>query len=285
MSSNGSAAQLLPPMVFDFLWERLGLGDHPYPIEVPSHGTTMDERRMLRGRTLAELATHGLMDGHGRVDPRVEQGLVLLATASLSVDLVQIPDYQAPVVSALAASDGADAVLAVRDEQGVWLRPLYPDALVSEVIGLLPAGRRGSERSITMSRDEALGVAPARVPVPARGAAESAEPATPAFGFRRPARSRVPLAERTAGDPREDYARLLGQPRLRGGQLGATRRDEVGMKRRSPVLAWFDTASGRYLSLSRSGPDGHEWVTVSPADDKTLRTRLVEMISAVDRGR
>lgn len=285
MSSQGAGAQFLSPVVFDFLWEELRLGEQPYPIEVPSHGETVDERRMLRQRTFAELSAHGIKDDRGRLDPRVESGLTLLATASLTVDLVQIPGFQAPSISALAASDGAEAVLAVRDENGVWLRSLYPEAVASEVIGLLPAGSRGRERSITLSRDEALRVAPVRVPVPAHGAGEADDVQTPSFGFRRPARTRVPLSERTAGDPRQDYARLLGQPRLRGGQIAANSRDEVGMRRRSPVLAWFDTASGRYLSLSRTGRDGNDWVTISPADDKTLRSRLIEMIADVRQGR
>ena len=47
------------------------------------------------------------------------------------------------------------------------------------------------------------------------------------------------------------------------------------------MLAWFDTASGRYLSLSRPGTDGREWVTVAPADAKTLRTRLGEMVAGL----
>lgn len=93
-------------------------------------------------------------------------------------------------------------------------------------------------------------------------------------------RRRTSLSEQVA-DPRESYARLAGQPRLRGGQLAANSRSELGARRRSPVLAWFDTATGRYLSLSRPGPDGREWVTVAPADAKTLRTRLSEMVASV----
>ena len=89
------------------------------------------------------------------------------------------------------------------------------------------------------------------------------------------------LSERAQSDPRETYGRISGQPRLRGGQLAANSRTSLGTKQRSRVLAWFDTASGRYLSLSRAGTDGREWVTVAPADPKTLRMRLGEMVSSV----
>lgn len=284
MSSQG-AAQFLSPMVFDFLWKELGLGEYPYPIDVPSHGATMDERGLLRRRTFAELAAQGLKDSHGRLDPRIENGLKLLASGALTVDAVQIPEFEAPSVGALAAADGAEAVVAVQDAHGIWLKSVFPDAIASEIVTLLPPCRRGTARSITLSRDAALRTAPARVRVPTGGAGEADEMPTPSFGFRRPVRTRTPLSERTAGDPREDYARLLGQPRLRGGQLAANSRDEAGMRRRSPVLAWFDTASGRYLSLARTGPDGHEWVTISPADSKTLRSRLAEMIADVRTAR
>ena len=64
----------------------------------------------------------------------------------------------------------------------------------------------------------------------------------------------------------------------------ANSRSQVGAKQRSRVLAWFDTATGRYLSLSRAGTDGREWVTVAPADPATLRTRLGEMVSSVSDG-
>jgi hypothetical protein len=93
-------------------------------------------------------------------------------------------------------------------------------------------------------------------------------------------RRKAPLSDQVA-DPRQGYARLAGQPRLRGGQLAANSRNEVSGWRRSPVLAWFDTATGRYLSLSRAGTDGREWVTVAPADTKTLRSRLVEMVAGL----
>lgn len=254
----------LTPIEFDFLWEQLRLGEQPYPLRVPSHGKTMDERASLRHRVDRELKAKGLKNNYGVLDPQLDRWLRLLAMNTTSVDAAHIPEFQAPPIAALAASDGASAVLAVQDAEAITMRPIFPDGLISEIVNLLPHGERGSARSITLSLDEALRTQPARVTVD-----------------QDQARRRRPLAEATAGSPQDDYANLIAQPRLRGGQIACNARDQAGRKFRSPALAWFDTVTGRYLSLARTAQDGREWVTVAAADAKTLRTRLAEMIAAV----
>ncbi|OZM70891.1 ESX secretion-associated protein EspG [Amycolatopsis antarctica] len=271
--------EFFSPIAFDFLWEAMRIGELPYPLQVPSHGATEDERILLRRSTNAELVTRGVRDPQGRLEPHVEQWLRLLARPAVSIDALHIPEYRMPPVAILAASDGREAVIAIQDHQGIRVRPAYPDGLASEVVSLLPAGPRGSESSITLPLDEAMRTAPART-MAGVGAAREAEAADKGGRWGRSRRERSGLAERTT-DPREAYGRLSGQPRLRGGQIAANSRDHLGGKRRSPVLAWFDTAGGRYLSLSRPGPDGREWVTISPADAKTLRSRLGEMVGGV----
>ncbi|GAB2743445.1 hypothetical protein JOM49_000771 [Amycolatopsis magusensis] len=268
-----AAQEFFSPMAFDFLWEAMNLGELPYPLRVRSHGNTEDERIALRQRTNAELKARGIRDAHGRLEPHVEEWLTLLARPSASIDALHIPDFQAPPVGVLAASDGRDAVVAVQDNDGIWIRPAYPESLVSSVVDLLPAGPRGTEASITLPLQEAMRTPPKR-PV-LSGAAKEGE-----AGGRGRERRRPSLADRPS-DPREAYALLSGQPRIRGGQLAANTRNSLGTRRRSPVLAWFDTATGRYLSLSRPGRDGSEWVTVAPADPKTLRSRLGEMVATL----
>ncbi|WAL69972.1 ESX secretion-associated protein EspG [Amycolatopsis cynarae] len=262
-------AEFFTPVTFDFLWEEGGLGELPYPLRVRSHGETEAQRVSLRERARQELKARGLHDHFGRLEPHVEDWLTVLSRPLLRIDALHIPDYQAPPVGILAASDGRTGVIAIQNADGIWLRPTFAEGLASAVVDLLPPGTRGTEASITLPVAEALRIPPNRVAVPAGGGAE--EPRS---------RRRSPLSDQVA-DPRESYARLAGQPRLRGGQLAANSRNELSGWRRSPVLAWFDTASGRYLSLARPGADGREWVTVAPADTKTLRTRLTEMVSLV----
>jgi hypothetical protein len=264
--------EFFSPLAFDFLWESAQVGELPYPLIVRSHGATEDERVSLRHRVDVELKARGIRD-RGRLAPPIEDALHLLAFAPLTIDALHIPQFQAPTVGVLAAADETKGVLAVQDADGIWLRDVPPDGLVSAVIGVLPAGPRGSEASVTLPLDDALHTAPIRVPVP-----------LPSSGEERGKARRTPLSERVTADPREAYGRLAGQPRQRGGQLAANSRSQVGAKQRSRVLAWFDTATGRYLSVSRAGTDGREWVTVAPADPKTLRTRLGEMVSSVSDG-
>lgn len=253
--------EFFSPIAFDFLWEQLGAGELPYPLQLVSHGRTESERRALRQRAEDEFAARGIEGSP------VEGWVDLLGRASTSVDALFIPEFQHPPVGAFAASDGTQAVLAVQNRDGIWLRPIYPDGLASAVVDLLPQAQRGSEASITLPLDDALRARPDRTGALAGKAAEGG-------------RKRGSLPERTA-NPREAYSQLIAQPRLRGGQLAANSRDEVGYKQRSPVLAWFDTATGRYLSTSGTGVDGSEWVTVAPADAKTLRSRLAELVSHV----
>lgn len=288
-----SSGATLTPMEFDFLWEQLKLGEYPYPLRVPSHGKTMNERVSLRHRVDRELKAKGVKNNYGVLDPQLDSWLRLLAVNKASVDAAHIPEFEARPVAALAASDGAHAVLAVQDAEGMHFRTIFPDAMASEVVNLLPHAERGTARSITLALEEALRTQPALVKVagqkdPGEKAEEEPPPPKPRFSLRKQqpepepeAPRRRPLAERSAGDPREDYAQLIAQPRLRGGQLAANARDEAGRKFRSPALAWFDTVTGRYLSLARTGQDGHEWVTVSAADTKTLRTRLTELLTMV----
>jgi ESX secretion-associated protein EspG len=230
--------EFFSPLAFDFLWESAQVGELPYPLRVRSHGATENERVSLRHRTDVELKARGIREPRGRLAPPIEDALHLMAFAPLTIDALHIPQFDTPTVGVLAAADETKGVLAVQDADGIWLRDVPPDSLVSAVIGVLPAGPRGSEASVTLPLDEAL----------------------------------------------RTYGRIAGQPRLRGGQLAANSRSQVGAKQRSRVLAWFDTATGRYLSVSRAGTDGREWVTVAPADPATLRTRLGEMVSSVSDG-
>lgn len=289
-----TTGRLLTPMMFDFLWEELELGEHPYPLVVPSHGRTMNERASLRNRVNAQLRTQGLKDPMG-VDPKLAEAMQVLSRPESSVDAVHVLDQGQAPQSALAASDGEIGVLAVQDKQGVWLRPIFPDALVSEITGLLPPAERGTIRSVTIPLQQALETTPRQTTVLSRAAqkadtakAKAAEQPKSKLGQLfagkpepEPERRRRSLSTQSMGEPTDDYAALLAEPRIRGGQIAANVRDDAGIKRRSPVLAWFDTSSGRYLSVAREGPDGADWISVAGADMHTLRTRLSELVSEV----
>lgn len=241
----------LGPLALDFLWEALDAGEPPYPIEVRSHGATMDERAAMRRRVREDLVAGGLIDHAGRLDPELEDWLGTLAQADLSIDSVFLPELDAPPVLALAATGRGGAVLAVQTPDGLRLRSIPRDGLVSAVVGMLPGAPRGSEQSISVPAAEIA----QRVPVGA--------------------------VDRTStADTREALAKLTALPNRRGGQLGVNSRSDMRGRRRSTVLSWFDNDTGRYLTHSRQ-----EWVTIAPADAAALRHRLGELVNEVTNDR
>jgi hypothetical protein len=235
--------QFLSPAALDFLWESIDAGELPYPLEVPSHGQTMDERSLLRQRVFGELRAQELVDGGGRMSPRLEDLLTLLARGTHSIDAVSTD------TTALAVGDGSTGLLVTQEPNGVRLRAIDPGSLASSIVALLPPCPRGTEQSITLPASELAALSEGR-----------------AVG-------------RSAAD-REVLARLSEQPKLRAGQLAVNARKPMGGRRRSPVLSWFDTESGRYLTYSKQ-----DWITIAPADAPTLRHRLGELLVTVSAQR
>ncbi|WIX86272.1 ESX secretion-associated protein EspG [Amycolatopsis sp. DG1A-15b] len=247
-------AELLTPVEVDFLWESAGLGELPYPFKIPSHGATVDERALLRRRTLEGLTARGLADGRGRPEPHVEDYFGVLAAPELSLDAIQLIAPGAQALLALAGVLGGQGLLAVQDTRGMHLQPCPADGLASAIVSLLPGGPRGTEKSIT-------------VPL---------EQLTSGDFLQR----RGNGDERSSADEdRKALARLQAQPRLRGGQIGANARTRMGGRTRTPVLGWFDTETGRYFTQATRGHDGRDWITIAPADAATLRHRLGEMLA------
>lgn len=238
--------RLISPIALDFLWEALDGGEPPYPLEVHSHGATMDSRRMMRQRVREDMVANQLLDRAGRVEPQLEDWLLALANAELSVDSVFVPDTDAEPVLALAVMRRGTAVLAVQQKDGLRLRQVPRDGLVSAVVGMLPPARRGVENSISLPANEL-----AAVGAPANQRASDLE-------------------------TRKAYARLTALPNQRGGQIAANSRTDMRGRRRSAVLSWFDNETGRYLTQSRN-----DWVTIAPADAATLRHRIGEMVREV----
>jgi len=239
---------LISPIALDFLWEALAAGEPPYPIEVQSHGSTVDSRRMLRQRVREDMVAKGLLTPAGRIEPQLEDWLLAVANADLSIDSVFLPELDAEPVLALAAAGRGSAVLAIQQKNGLLLRPIPRDGLVSAIVGMLPPARRGTETSISLPANELAAVGGR-----GGGAGRASDQET-----------------------RKALAKLTGMPNKRGGQIGVNSRTEMRGRRRSAVLSWFDNDGGRYLTQSRS-----DWVTIAPADAATLRHRIGEMVRDV----
>ena len=140
--------------MLDFLWESQGGGELPYPLELASHGETMDERARLRNETLGGLRDQGLLDRDGALDGRLASWFALLAGGQQSVDSVFVPGGGEPLRAMVAVAAGERAVLAEQRSDGVLLSDLHPAGLVSAVLDALPPGVRGTEQSFTVTAEQ-----------------------------------------------------------------------------------------------------------------------------------
>jgi hypothetical protein len=257
----------------DQLWEFLGLGDYPFPIEVRSYGESDVERRVLRHRIRDELQQAGLLRGD-RLDADLEVALRLLARPECSIDSVWLPDEHAnSPVRVLAARSGRAALLAAQlpgesEHAGgeMLFREIHPSGLVAAVVGELPPAPAGRRPAVT---------APASVFGGHRGPVPGHDGDSGSVLI-----SNTPRASRSERDLRV-FRDVLDAPHPRAGQIAANYRDAAGRRRRSPVLRWFDNADdGRYL-LTTETRGGDARITLRPADGNQLGTQVQAALNSV----
>lgn len=221
---------------FTVLWSALRLGRVPFPLAgEPVAGSLAD--------VLAGLAERGLAVG-ARLREELVDCLTTLARPERSVDAVGGPGFP---LAALAAAARGMAALAVLAEDVVTLTPVREASLVEAAVALLPTVPAGPGRELS-------------VPIAAVHRFLAAD---------------VPALSE-AGVPAADAELLawLAEQRVRGGRFGVNVTDPVsgGLRRRVPVVSWFDTTEGRYLMTN----DGVT-LAVAPADAALLAVRLHEV--------
>ncbi|MBB5960293.1 hypothetical protein FHS29_006916 [Saccharothrix tamanrassetensis] len=248
---------LLTPRELDVLWHDLGLGRLPYPLDVPTLGTTGEERARLRAEVLAD---------YGDPDPRLVDLLRLLADHRLSVDAVAHLDRP---VRAVAASDGRRAVLAVIDSGKVGLLEIRPTALARSIVEVLPDGSAGPGTALSL-RLETLNAAVA-LQQEQHGDDEDDDPWGSGDLDERE-------ALRKAGLSREDATVVgeLASSRVAGGQFGVSVGGGYRSTRAGVLITWFDTHQGRYLMVHENG-----WLSLAPTDNDRIATRIASVLSTV----
>lgn len=240
---------------FDFLWEHLELGRMPYPIDVPSNGTTMSERDRMRTEALDALADRGLLRG------RLPELLRVLAAPTVSVDTVGFADGP---IRGLAASDGSQGVLATVEDDIVSFTAIRHTSLPRSIVDVLPVGEPGTGSAIS-------------VPHQAVQRAIDGDDDDP-FGDddERSILVRNGVSEHDARELLE-----LANRRVRGGQFGVTTASRATSTRASrrtrskTMITWFDTGAGRYLMVH----DG-TWVSIAPAGADRIANRIDELLRA-----
>lgn len=248
-----TAGVILSHLEFDLLWEDLGPGGPPpYPLDVPAHGATHGERDDLGVRVFAGLAEAGLTDGDD-VDADLADLVALLGSPTLSIDALVLGEAPWRLLAAARKTAG---VLAVQDDRELVLEPSRPDNLVAAVVRMLGDQPAGPGDQLRLPRATYA----AAMDAYARNGYDAFERALGAAGI--------------TGRAVRALATLVTAERYAAGQLAAT-----GPAGRTPVLAWFDTAAGRY-AVTPEDSGGEPWVVVTPADGVRLADRVARLVDA-----
>ncbi|HJQ44927.1 MAG TPA: ESX secretion-associated protein EspG [Amycolatopsis sp.] len=253
MSNTGSI--VLSTLEFDMLWEVERLPPRHPALRVLSPGRTYSDRRELVDQAWESLRSRGLARGN-RADVDLVDQLNLLAHPKVSLDIWVWTDRE---IKGLAVSIGAQALLAVVDRDEVWLIPARDTSLPESAVSVAGEFGAGVGRSVSVPHHVV------------RAADADAQ-----------------------GDPKalvtalEDRGVELWQAQeLAGMMVGMTARGQFGaerlgrdglMQRADRVIAFHDTDAGRYLVQLGRGADGQDWITVTPADNRLLVTRIWELL-------
>ncbi|SHG91540.1 ESX secretion-associated protein EspG [Streptoalloteichus hindustanus] len=250
----------LSTVEFEVCWERLGLGDLPYVLDLPSPGRTREERRDLVAGVLDQLRARDLADDRG-LHPDLRDQFDLLAHSSWAVDTRLISDR---VVRARGAASGHRGVVAVIDGARVVLRSMPDHTVVTEMVGLAGDAPVSRARSVSV-RAAALDAAVRD----GAGGADSTDGGDPKS-----------LAGRLVeeGERPDDAHRLahMLDGVVHRGQFSVVASDGTGQKRPGPwVVGFHDNAEGRFLQLRRNG-----WVTVTPLSTQQLVGHVRELLAS-----
>jgi hypothetical protein len=251
----------LTPQQYDIVWDDLDLGEQPYPVAGPRHGRTVEERALLRNRVYGELTARRLAEGP-RLDQDLADALTLMARAGQSLDMIWLPEIDAPAMrTVLAVSAGETGLLAERTSEGLRLWAVRGPAVVAALLDLLPPVGAAPGRSIT-------------VPTEALRPRQDEQQEDSIYQAARPGGS-------TTTQQLRSLESLFARPRLRGGQIVANVLDRHGRRTRSRPLEWFDTEDGRCMAQTGAGADGRQHLLVAPADNARIATRVRDMLEAL----
>lgn len=256
MTNTGSV--VLSVLEFDAIWESERLPARHVALDVPSPGKTHTERAGLVKQVWEALESRGLAES-GRVVPELADRFGLLAHPQVSVDGWV---WAGREVKAFAAQVDRRAQLAVIDEGKVWLIPARDTALAESAVSVAGEMAAGIGRSVSLPND--------LVTVADNESAGN----TKKFITRLEARG-IGLADA------QSLAGMLAGITTRG-QFGAERRHrDQRIVRAGRVVAFHDTADGRYLDLVRPSTDGRMWCTVTPADNQRLASCVWELLEEI----
>jgi hypothetical protein len=251
----------LHPVEVDLLCE-LAEVRAPFPLTVPSVGTSLPERRALLAVARQQLTRRGLAGNRGPSGPAATL-VRMLRTCTGAIDLVVTCDRQD--VGAVVLVGGLRALLLRQSPDGpdrpVRLAELSVDEAVRELCALVPPVTAGGIPAFT------LPLAPVRqVFDRVRGGVQPLSDNDLAGGL-----GQAGLDERTAARLVTSLRQVSGS-----GQAGIARWQRVGARwqRSGEAVHWVDTGNGRFrLSQSADG----RWASINPFSASDVRAAMREL--------
>lgn len=223
-----------------------------------------DDQREHDNRMRAEFDRCGL-GGRRGLHPDFRDSVLALARPHYEFSgFLASPEHTLGVVTAAV---GREAVLAVRDDDVVTLRPIRPDALAEVLVAQLPDVPAAHGRSFNIAEAD---VAPQHT-APRHVRDEDVFGGLSATN-RRDGR----------GDDAANLQKVLALERIGAGELHATVRNRAGRPHAAAYpLTYFDTVNGRWMQQITVNRTGERWVVAAPATRDLLITRLYEMQRAL----
>lgn len=263
----------LHPVEVDLLC-ALAEVEAPFPLDVPSTGTTQRERQLMFGAAREQLAARGLADDRGPLGV-AHEFVRMLRTSLCALDMVLAVGEQ--TLGAVVMVDDTWSVIAVQrpDVPGkiIAMRATTLDESIGELIGMIP--RLGAANApaftlplrpiravfgkLTDGYDEDSGEQPTMVSV-----AELDD-----------------MLYASGVDAAVSHRMMTNLRTVTGsGQVGLARRPDItrDWQRGGDEIRWLDTPRGRFrLVGGDEGGDGADWVGVNPFSPQDLRAALREL--------
>ncbi|MHA6798609.1 ESX secretion-associated protein EspG [Bounagaea algeriensis] len=270
----------LPPVHLDAVLSYLGVEELALPLTTRSHGYTVEQWARAVQAEAGNMAASGVLVDD-EIDPNLATALRTLAKPYLWADSIWYPDPEQPhcwrTLAAITEGErGNRVVLGVQtpgeDPQrgGLLTVEVHERVTAAEVLlPTLPPAPKGRQPAVRV---------PAAELDPARRGERRGEDDEPG-GIMRPAASGGRMR---SGDRQVQLAKqIAGMPRVRVGQLAVNKRDQLGKRQRSPIVAWFDTPEpdGRYLNRAERGSTGEQLTAFVPADAREIGNQVENMLN------
>jgi hypothetical protein len=252
---------VLSALEFDVVCEAEKLTERRHVIlTVPSPGATHTERAELVAGVWAGLRKRRLAEANrDRVDIDFGDLLGLLDRPQRSIDVRIWADRP---IRALASANGGTGLLTIVDGDIVELTAIRASSLAEAAVSVAGEMPPGPGRAVSLPNDIL------------RQASDYAGPNNP-LAFTDELR-----ALGIAPDDAADIANMANGMGIRG-QFGVeTCRNRGGKPERADrVVAFHDTAKGRYSHVVRTSGDGRRWSTIAPAGNAKIVGYAKELLA------